>query len=187
MPHSLIFFGLCSVRRLPAVVIIGALSFTIGLASALDVSIFVNQDAVWAHALILSGCFLIFLVIRYNPLKFRKNIYNNVRGATCTLTTLTSSSSSVVWHRGLANATAVVDYCRVSYSWYIPEAHCLSLLPLHHTFACRFVCPLEGLGMLVWWVVDEIRLNSDAYSGKPFWTFTPTSLICILTQVRINA
>ena len=111
-------FSSCSVRRIPAVVVIGALSFTIGLASALDVNIFVNQDAVWAHALILSGCFLIFLVIRYNPLKFRKNIYNNVRGAACTLTTLTSSSSSssssVVWYRGLANATAVVDCCRVS-------------------------------------------------------------------------
>ena len=60
-------------------IVVGLLSFTIGLASALDVNIFVNQDAVWAHALILSGCFLIFLVARYGALKFRRVIYNEVQ------------------------------------------------------------------------------------------------------------
>ena len=69
----------CTVRRYVAVIAVGLLSFTIGLASALDVNIFVNQDAVWAHALILSGCFLIFLVARYGALKFRRVIYNEVQ------------------------------------------------------------------------------------------------------------
>ena len=63
--------------------IIGLLSFTIGLGSALDINIFVNQDAVWAHALILGGCFLIFLVIRYGVLKFRRVIYNEVLRTVC--------------------------------------------------------------------------------------------------------
>ena len=50
--------------------------FCIGLASALDINILVNQDTVWAYAMILSGCLLIFMVLRYGPLCFRKTLFN---------------------------------------------------------------------------------------------------------------
>ena len=66
------------VRRYIAVLTVGLLSFSIGLGSALNVDIFVNQDAVWAHALIVGGCFLFFLVFRYGVLKFRRVLYNEV-------------------------------------------------------------------------------------------------------------
>ena len=66
------------VRRLPATFIICILSGLMGLGSALDNEIFVNQDAVWAQALIVSGCLLLFLVIRYGILKFRIRLYNSV-------------------------------------------------------------------------------------------------------------
>ena len=51
--------------------------FLLGTASAVDATILVNQDAVWAYAMILSGCFLLFLVLRYGVLKFRKKLYND--------------------------------------------------------------------------------------------------------------
>ena len=40
--------------------------------------------------------------------------------------------------------------------------------------------------MLIWWIVDEIRLNADPYREGAFWTFTSTSLINILTQVKFE-
>ena len=46
------------------------------------------------------------------------------------------------------------------------------------------ICPIEGLGMIVWWIVDEVRLNLDPYKEFPFWVFTTTSLITILTEVQ---
>lgn len=66
------------VRRIVATVIIFFISFSVGLASALDSDIFVNQDAVWSQALILSGCILIFLVIYFGIRKFRRDLYNSV-------------------------------------------------------------------------------------------------------------
>ena len=74
---QLIHFSL--VRRIPGTIIIGILSASIGLASALSNDIFANQDAVWSHGLIMSGCFLIFLVIRFGIFKFRKQLVNDVR------------------------------------------------------------------------------------------------------------
>jgi hypothetical protein len=50
--------------------------FLLGTASAVDATILVNQDSVWAYAMILSGCFLLFLVLRYGVLKFRRKLYN---------------------------------------------------------------------------------------------------------------
>lgn len=51
--------------------------FLVGTASALDSSVLVNQDTVWGYALILSGCFMLFMVIRYGPLKFRRDLFTN--------------------------------------------------------------------------------------------------------------
>ena len=62
----------------------------------------------------------------------------------------------------------------------------LSIL-FKHFLLYRFVCPIEGIGMLIWWVVDEIINNSDPYyPNQPWWEFTPTSLITIVTQVKHN-
>ena len=51
--------------------------FLLGVASAIDNTILINQDTVWAYAQILSGCLLLFLVFRYGVLRFRENLYNS--------------------------------------------------------------------------------------------------------------
>lgn len=66
------------VSRIFATIIVFLLSFNIGLASALSNEVFANQDAVWSQGLIVSGCLLIFLVVRYGILKFRRDVVNNV-------------------------------------------------------------------------------------------------------------
>ena len=72
------YFLLLSVRRIAGTIIVFVLSLSLGLASALEPNIFANQDATWAQALIVSGCFFLFLVIRYGILRFRKELYNSV-------------------------------------------------------------------------------------------------------------
>jgi SNF family Na+-dependent transporter len=71
--HTLTDFG---VRRVPATVLIGSAAFLLGSASATDLSVLVNQDAVWGYALILCGCFLVFMVMKYDGFKFRRVLYN---------------------------------------------------------------------------------------------------------------
>jgi len=66
-----------TVQRIPATILVGVVMFSIGLASAFDVNILVNQDGVWAYAMILSGCLLLFMVIRYGPLRFRRTLFND--------------------------------------------------------------------------------------------------------------
>ena len=66
-----------SVRRIPATIIVSTIMFLLGTGSALDVQVLVNQDTVWAYSLIVSGCFLLFLCIRYGPFKFRRDLYTN--------------------------------------------------------------------------------------------------------------
>lgn len=51
--------------------------FSLGVVSAIDPQVLVNQDSVWAYAMILAGVFLLFLVFRYGPLNFRRDLYNN--------------------------------------------------------------------------------------------------------------
>ncbi len=48
------------------------------MASAIDTSVLVNQDATWAYANIISGLFLILLAIMYNIVSFRRTLYNEV-------------------------------------------------------------------------------------------------------------
>ena len=67
------------VRRIPATLIIFLMISGLGVGSALNSDMFANQDAVWGQALIVSGCFLLFMVIRYGVLKFRRDLYNEVR------------------------------------------------------------------------------------------------------------
>ena len=66
-----------SVRRVPATIIVVLCMFLLGTASATDADVLVNQDSVWAYALILSGCFMLLMVLRYGPLKFRKDLFLN--------------------------------------------------------------------------------------------------------------
>ena len=68
-----------AVRRLPATIIVCLTIFSIGLGSAIDVNVLVNQDTVWGFATIIAGCFLVFLALRYGVLKFRQELYNQVR------------------------------------------------------------------------------------------------------------
>ncbi len=65
------------VHRIPATVLVGVSMFLLGVVSAVDTKILVNQDSVWAYAMILSGVFLLYLVIRYGPLRFRRDLYND--------------------------------------------------------------------------------------------------------------
>ena len=51
--------------------------FLVGSASALNSKMLVNQDSVWGYALILCGCFMLFLVLRYGPFKLRRDIFNS--------------------------------------------------------------------------------------------------------------
>ena len=71
--RTLIDFGI--IRR-RAIVIVASLGFLLGVPSALDTSIFLNQDWVWGVGLILSGAFISFSVIKYGVDKFRTEIIN---------------------------------------------------------------------------------------------------------------
>ena len=56
---------------------IAAAAFLIGLPSALNMSVFDNQDWVWGVALILSGLFFALAVGRYGVRKFREETLNH--------------------------------------------------------------------------------------------------------------
>lgn len=71
--RSLIDFGII---RKKAIVIIGLTGFVFGIPSALDMSFLINQDWVWGVALILSGFFIAFSIIRFGTDRFRKEIIN---------------------------------------------------------------------------------------------------------------
>jgi lysylphosphatidylglycerol synthetase-like protein (DUF2156 family) len=113
--------------------VIGVSSFLLGTASALDLSVLVNQDAVWGYALILCGCFLIFLVFRYDIIKFRRRLYLQF---------------------------GVGD-------WPLPWVWVVVM----------FIAPLEGVVLIVWWIVDTIRTDPS------WWQFSTESLAMTLSQV----
>lgn len=49
---------------------------------------------------------------------------------------------------------------------------------------CRCVCPIEGIGMLIWWLIDSIINESDPYEEPgAWWMFHTTSLFMVFTQV----
>ena len=63
------------VRRIPATILVTVSISLVGVASAVDLEVLVNQDSVWGYAMILCGCLLVFLVLRLNPFTFRKKFY----------------------------------------------------------------------------------------------------------------
>lgn len=60
--------------RKKAVITVGVGCFFMGLPSAISIGFFNNQDWVWGLGLMVSGAFLIFLVLKVGPRKFREEI-----------------------------------------------------------------------------------------------------------------
>jgi NSS family neurotransmitter:Na+ symporter len=49
-----------------------SIGFALGIPSAINLEFFANQDFVWGVALMISGAFIAFAVIRYGAAQFRK-------------------------------------------------------------------------------------------------------------------
>ncbi len=63
-------------RRRNAILLVGSLGFLFGIPSALSLSFFYNQDWVWGVALMISGGFISFSVIKFGADKFRRELIN---------------------------------------------------------------------------------------------------------------
>ncbi|XP_067667839.1 uncharacterized sodium-dependent transporter YocR-like [Haliotis asinina] len=72
--HTLQDFGLPRRYGTPLTV---AVTFLIGLMSALNLDILTNQDFVWGFALVINGLMLQVMVIVYGVKKFRQEVVNN--------------------------------------------------------------------------------------------------------------
>jgi NSS family neurotransmitter:Na+ symporter len=64
-------------RRKPTIVGFFIVGFILGIPSALSLQFFDNQDFVWGIALMISGAFICFGLIRYNVGKFRSEAINH--------------------------------------------------------------------------------------------------------------
>ncbi|SMO70785.1 sodium-dependent transporter [Fodinibius sediminis] len=51
--------------------------FLMGMPSALSLDVLANQDFVWSVGLMVSGAFISFAIIRFDPSRFRSEIVNN--------------------------------------------------------------------------------------------------------------
>ncbi len=60
------------VQRSRALVGVGVVAWLLGLPSALNLTVFGNQDFVWGVALMLSGAFVALVVVRYGPARLRQ-------------------------------------------------------------------------------------------------------------------
>lgn len=69
--RALVDLGL---RRARAVLMVGTFGFLLGLPSALDLNILGNQDFVWGVALMISGAFVAFAVVKYGVRRFRLDV-----------------------------------------------------------------------------------------------------------------
>jgi NSS family neurotransmitter:Na+ symporter len=75
--RTLIDFGLSRKR---ALIIVASVAAVMGVPSAMNTDLLINQDWVWGVGLILSGAFISFSIIKYGVDKFRTEIIN---GAGC--------------------------------------------------------------------------------------------------------
>jgi len=64
------------VNRTLAAWSVGTVGFLIGVPSAINLDFFANQDFVWGLALIISGAFIAFTVIKYGLPSFRTTLVN---------------------------------------------------------------------------------------------------------------
>lgn len=71
--RTLIDFGF---KRRKAILFVAFFGFLFGIPSALDLTFFANQDWVWGVALIISGAFISFAIIKFGVDKFRREIIN---------------------------------------------------------------------------------------------------------------
>jgi NSS family neurotransmitter:Na+ symporter len=62
--------------RSRAIAVVGTAGLLFGIPSALKLGIFQNQDWVWGVALMLSGFFFAFAVLRYGVTKWRQTFIN---------------------------------------------------------------------------------------------------------------
>ena len=59
-------------KRSASIALVVGLSYLLGIPSARNLNIFSNQDFVWGLALMLSGAFVAFMVIRYGVIQLRQ-------------------------------------------------------------------------------------------------------------------
>ncbi len=64
------------VSRKQATYIICITGFILGIPSAVNLTVFGNQDFVWGVGLMISGAFIAFMAIKYNVMEFRDNLIN---------------------------------------------------------------------------------------------------------------
>ncbi|MDZ7693372.1 MAG: sodium-dependent transporter [Balneolaceae bacterium] len=69
----LVDMGILRSRATVAVCVTG---FLFGLPSALSTNFLVNQDSVWGIGLLVSGAFMSFAIIKFDPTRFRNNLVN---------------------------------------------------------------------------------------------------------------
>ena len=70
----LVDFG---IARRQAILGVCTTGFTLGIPSAINLEFFANQDFVWGVALMISGAFIAFAVIRYGAARFRNDCIDN--------------------------------------------------------------------------------------------------------------
>lgn len=63
-----------------AILFVGAAGFAFGIPSAINLDFLGNQDFVWGVALMISGAFVAFAVIRYGAAKFRHEVIDGLPG-----------------------------------------------------------------------------------------------------------
>ncbi len=66
--------------RKVAVSSVGVVGFSLGIPSAINLTVFENQDFVWGVALMISGAFIAFSVIHYGAFAFRREAVDVVEG-----------------------------------------------------------------------------------------------------------
>ncbi|XP_019637021.1 PREDICTED: uncharacterized protein LOC109479495 [Branchiostoma belcheri] len=103
------------VRRDVSSVVIGLMTFLLGVPSALYIHFLANQDFIWGSALILSGLAFTYLFWKYGSLSFRLNLLNE------------SGDGS---------------------DWKLPKIW---------EWLVKYVLPVEGLALLVWWIVSTVQ------------------------------
>ena len=69
--RALVDFGLSRPR---AVATVAGVGFVLGVPSALNLTFFANQDFVWGVALMISGAFVAFAVVRYGASRLREEL-----------------------------------------------------------------------------------------------------------------
>ncbi|GMU85146.1 MAG: Na+-dependent transporter [Ignavibacteriales bacterium] len=65
------------INRRRAIIIVVALGALLGIPSAFSSSFLINQDWVWGVALMLSGAFIAFAVIKHGAARFRETVINH--------------------------------------------------------------------------------------------------------------